>query len=202
MTEDKQYINYMTKPAIFEEGNLTKSFIPVKEDILKYMERDFVNEIINNIDAPKYKLICLFMWMTGCRVTEVINIRKRDLDFNNQIMTIRWLKNRKYLYRNVPIHPNLNQLLSMITAGYGLDKLIFPYSRQRVWQIVKKYFPKWVHPHTFRHSFAINYLRQADTPNDLVILRKLMGHSSILTTMAYLDVVPVDQAKQLAKIKF
>ena len=60
----------------------------------------------------------------------------------------------------------------------------------------------WVHPHTFRHSFAVNYLRQADSANDLVILRKLMGHSSILTTMKYLDIVPRDQAKQLAKIQF
>jgi integrase len=118
------------------------------------------------------------------------------------MMTIRWLKNRKYLHRIVPIHPNLNQLLALVTATMPLDKIIFPYSRQRVWQVTRKHWGVTVHPHTFRHSFAVNYLKQADTANDLVILRKLMGHSSIMTTMKYLDIVPVDQAAQLAKIKF
>jgi len=203
MKED--YVQELTKPIIFEQGNLTKSFINVKEEKLKYLDRDEINEIIDQVKGAKEKLLFIFMWMTGCRVTEVISVRKRDIDFKNGEIKIRWLKNRKYLYRKIPIHNRLNQILSLTTVGLSLDDRLFPYSRQRVWQIFKKHRPlgnNWMHPHTFRHSFAINYLRQADTANDLVILRKLMGHSSILTTMKYLDIVPVDQAKQLAKIEF
>lgn len=199
------YVQDLTKPTIFEQANLTKSFIHVKEEKLKYLDREEVNEIINSIAGGKEKMLFIFTWMTGCRVTEVISVRKRDIDFKNGEIKIRWLKNRKYLYRNIPIHTQLMQILSLTTAAMPLDQLLFPYSRQRVWQIFKKHRPlgnDWMHPHTFRHSFAVNYLRQADTANDLVILRKLMGHSSILTTMKYLDIVPVDQAKQLEKIKF
>lgn len=200
------YIKEMTSPVIFEEKNLTKDFINVKKDEqLKYLNRDEVHEILDGIKGAKEKLLILFMWYTGCRVTEVINVRKRDIDFTNKEIQIRWLKNRKYLYRTMPIHKDIKQLLELTTVAKGLDDLIFPYSRQRVWQIIKKSvgsYHSWVHPHTFRHSFAVNYLRQADSANDLVILRKLMGHSSILTTMKYLDIVPRDQAKQLAKIEF
>lgn len=199
------YVQDLTKPIIFEQGNLTKSFINVKEEQLKYLSRDEINEIINNAKGAKEKLLFIFMWMTGCRVSEAIQVRKRDIDLENGEIKIRWLKNRKYLYRNIPIHERLRQILSLTTVGLGMDDRLFPYSRQRVWQIFKKHRPfgnDWLHPHTFRHSFAVNYLRQADTANDLVILRKLMGHSSILTTMKYLDIVPVDQAKQLAKIQF
>lgn len=199
------YIKDLTTPQIFNEVNLTKSFINVKEEQLKYMSRDEIHAFIDSVNGPKEKLIFIFMWYTGARVSEVIQVRKRDIDFANKEIKIRWLKNRKYLYRTMPIHPTLKQLLELTTAALGLDERVFPYSRQRVWQIFKKhrnFENDWVHPHTFRHSFAVNYLRQADSANDLVILRKLMGHSSILTTMKYLDIVPRDQAKQLAKIQF
>ena len=200
-------IKELNSPIIFEETNLTKHFkkVNLKEEQLKYMSRDEVHEFLNSIKGKKEKLLFLFMWYTGCRVSEVIGVRRRDIDFENNMIRIRWLKNRKYLYRTMPIHPQIKTLLELTTADKGLDELVFPYSRQRVWQIFKKnrYEPyDWIHPHTFRHSFAVNYLRQADSANDLVILRKLMGHSSILTTMKYLDIVPRDQAKQLAKIQF
>jgi len=203
MTED--YIKELITPTIFEPKNLTKAFTKVKEEQLKYLSREEVHEIIDHVNGAKEKLLFLFMWYTGCRVTEVISVRKRDIDFANKEIKIRWLKNRKYLYRTMPIHPQIKQLLELSTAALGLDTLISPYSRQRVWQIFKKHRYlnyDWIHPHTFRHSFAVNYLRQADSANDLVILRKLMGHESILTTMKYLDIVPRDQATQLAKIQF
>lgn len=207
---NKSYIKEMTSPVIFEEKNLTKSFIPVKQEPLKYLSRDEVHEIIDAMDATKKngakeKLLIIFMWYTGCRITEVINVRKGDIDFLNKEIQIRWLKNRKYYYRVMPIHPNLKSFLELMTATLNKEDLVFPISRQRAWQIIKKHTEwkySWVHPHTFRHSFAVNYLRQADSANDLVILRKLLGHGSILTTMKYLDIVPRDQAKQLAKIQF
>lgn len=211
MENEREYIKTLNTPVIFEKKNLTKDFLNVKqEEQLKYLSRDEIHQIIDGMDATKKngakeKLLIIFMWYTGCRVTEVINIRKRDIDFKNKEITIRWLKNRKFLYRTMPIHANLKSMLELMLAAKGLDDIIFPYSRQRAWQIIKKHtswlYP-WIHPHTFRHSFAVNYLRQADSANDLVILRKLMGHSSILTTMKYLDIVPRDQAKQLAKIQF
>jgi integrase/recombinase XerD len=200
-----EYIKELVTPTIFEEKNLTKGFENVKKEQLKYLSRDEIHKVLDQVTGSKEKLLFLFMWYTGCRVTEVIGVRKRDIDFKNKEITIRWLKNRKYLYRTMPIHSQIKQLLELSTTAIGLDTLVFPYSRQRVWQIFKKHqFGKfnWIHPHTFRHSFAVNYLRQADSANDLVILRKLMGHSSILTTMKYLDIVPRDQAKQLAKIEF
>jgi len=202
---EEDYIKELTSTVIFEETNLTKDFINVKKEQLKYLSRDEVHEIMENVNGPKEKLLFIFMWYTGCRVSEVINIKKRDIDFQNKEVRIKWLKNRKYLHRTMPIHPQLKLILELSTSAMGLDTKVFPYSRQRVWQIFEKnrYGSfMWIHPHTFRHSFAVNYLRQADSPNDLVILRKLMGHSSILTTMKYLDIVPRDQAKQLEKIKF
>src|SRR5260370_22955938 len=44
-------------------------------------------------------------------------------------------------------------------------------------------------PHTFRHAFALNYLRRG---LNLESLRRILGHSSILTTQKYLRSLGVE----------
>lgn len=55
------------------------------------------------------------------------------------------------------------------------------------------------HPHQFRHSFAVNWLRNN---GDIIILHRILGHTKIQTTMEYLKIVPTDQGKELLKINF
>lgn len=43
--------------------------------------------------------------------------------------------------------------------------------------------PKVMHPHAFRHRFALNFLSRK--PNDIVLLADILGHSNINTTRIY-----------------
>lgn len=166
----------------------------------KYIEKDDINYLLDRMPPGKDKMMIQTMWMTGIRVTELINIRKRDIDFTNKTMSVRWLKNRKWNERIIPVHKHLLQMLNMYTAGLKADDLAFGITRQRVYQIVKKWFK--THPHTLRHSFAINFLRQNSSPWGARILQKLLGHSNVNTTMTYLDIVPADMALELNNISF
>lgn len=95
------------------------------------------------------------------------------------------------------MHPMLRDILQLYSAPAKQEDRIFPISRQRAWQIVKKYMDG--NPHKLRHSFAVNWLRSG---RDLVILHRMLGHTKVQTTMEYLKIVPIDQGKELMQVEF
>jgi len=177
--------------------DLTKTPQLVKKDFAKYWDKEYIHERMTRIENTSHRMLMQFLWMSGVRITEAVNLRKKDIDFENYVMTVRWLKSRKYKYRNVPIHPNLLDVLRVYTAPMKAEDKVFPITRQRAWQLTKKYFNG--HPHQMRHSFAVNWLR---CKGDIIILHRILGHSKVQTTMEYLKIVPIDQGEELIKIQF
>jgi integrase/recombinase XerD len=169
----------------------------IKKDIPKYFDRDYINKVIDTSNNYKEKMLIDFLWRSGVRITECVSLIKGDIDFNNYTMKLKWLKSRKYKYRIAPLHPELRNLLQLYTAAMKDSDRVFPISRVRGWQICKKNLKG--SPHQLRHSFAVNWLR---CDGDIVTLHRVLGHSKIQTTMEYLKIVPVDQGKELIKIKF
>ena len=53
-----------------------------------------------------------------------------------------------------------------------------------------------VYPHMFRHTFAVNFLKQG---GDLFVLSRLLGHTSIQVTQVYLQALKSDQARHMSK---
>jgi integrase len=180
-----------------ENKNLTNPIHNVKQEIRKYWSKEEIDYKINQITNQKDGMLIRFLWMTGTRITEAITLDKQRIDFKNYVMVIRWLKSRKYFERVVPIHPKLKDLLQLYTAQFRQEDRIFPYSRQRAWQIVQRWMGG--HPHQLRHSFAVHWLRSG---GDIITLHRILGHSKVQTTMEYLKIVPIDQGKELIKINF
>lgn len=168
-----------------------------KTDLPKYWERDYIVSRINAVQNPQHRMLLKFMWMSGVRVTEAVSLQKKDIDFANFTMRVKWLKSRRYNYRVVPLHPTLKDILEVYTGGMLASDRVFPITRQRAWQIFQQHMNG--HPHQMRHSFAVNWIRCG---GDVVILHKVLGHSKIQTTMQYLNIVPVDQGKELMKVSF
>lgn len=185
----------------FEQGKVYKTEqLSNKRLMRKYLDKEELLQLLDQVPAGKAKAMLLTMWYTGIRVSEVINIKKKDIDFNHRTIKIKYLKSRKYLERIIPFHSGLKDILELYTAPLNFEDRLFDYNRQYVHRICKKYLR--THPHTIRHSFAVNFLRQSQSPAALVILKQLMGHKSINTTMEYLKIVPNDLAKELEAVMF
>jgi integrase/recombinase XerD len=66
--------------------------------------------------------------------------------------------------------------------------LLFPFTRQRGWQLVARIGRRagisGLHPHSFRHFLATTWVAKG---LDVKKLQLLLGHASIATTMEYVD---------------
>lgn len=182
---------------IQSQQDLTQSHEKVKSDLPEYWTREEVHNILDSVKEAGHRILFTYLWFTGNRITEALSLKRKDLDFDNYLITIRWLKNRSYNSRNVPMHPNLRQLLQLYCSNMKAEDLLFDISRQRAWQLCQKYAN--ANPHKFRHSFAVNWLK---CKGSLVILSQILGHSDIRVTMEYLRIVPVEQGEELLKVTF
>ena len=185
-------------PEVLKDKNLTKTRGIVKrKELRKYLSKEEMQRKLDGITDHNDKFFCMFLWMSGIRVSEAINIKKKDIDFREKMMVVKWLKSRKYFERVVSIHPQLCQMLELYTGGMNQDDRVFPFSRQNAFYITKKWLG--VSPHKLRHSFAVNWLREGVS---IAYLREALGHKFLNTTGEYLKIVPSDVAKELEKIKF
>jgi integrase len=104
-------------------------------------------------------LLLRFVWRTGVRVSEVINVVPNDVEYKNSVVNIRKAKGGRQ--RRVLLDQETLKMLSdnVSAKNIGKDRHIFPISRAQVFNLVKRYGNMVgikIHPHTLPHSFAIH----------------------------------------------
>ena len=164
----------------------------------------------------KYSLrdsaILEIFYSSGLRVSELVNIRIRDINFEAGFITIMGKGSKE---RVVPVNEYTlgtikkyidelrPEILNKRTSHFlFLRKGGMPMTRQRVFQLVKKYSKGLscaVSPHTLRHCFASHLL---DGGVDLRALQKMLGHTDISTTQIYTKVVDAIRKQAVNKLNF
>ena len=167
---------------------------------IEFFEKDEVLSLISGVPPGKERMLFQFLWMTGCRITEALTVRRSDIDFINNEISIRWQKSRKWKFRTIPMHHQLREILEWYVSSLRYDEVVFKFTRQRAWQMCQKYsFGK---PHKMRHSFAVNFIRNYKGADGLRVLQLLLGHSKITTTMEYLMFIPEMQKEALDTVDY
>ena len=127
----------------------------------KYLTKTKIDEMLErarNDDKRNY-LILLTLWRTGMRNSELVNLRKGDIKFEENRIVIHQGKGNKD--RWIPLDNTLGDLLSYHTGDMSLDDIVFPLSTAQIRNIVHRYEgDEDVKPHSFRHSFAVYCLRK------------------------------------------
>ena len=163
----------------------------------KYITEVEVSLILDKAKKDRYRnyILLLTLWRTGMRNSDIIKLQKRDII--NDTIIVRDSKGHKD--RVIPLERELSNLLGLYTDRMNPKDRLFPISDRQVRNIVYKYAPKDldVHPHTFRHSFAVYCLKHG---MNLRTLQKILGHSSLTTTQVYLDVVGEDVKDDFEKV--
>jgi len=159
-------------------------------DILTINELKKLIEITTNI---KHKTIIKLIYGTGIRVSEIINLKKSDIDLEENLIKICLGKGKKDRFVKLPdsIKNELNNLVNLSNSKYLFEsqrggKLTTSTIQKILSNSAKKAgIRKRVYPHLLRHSFATHLLEKG---TDLRIIQKLLGHSSIKTTQIYTQI--------------
>ena len=150
------------------------------------------------------RLIILFLFNTGLRVSEFVSIEKKNLQENGQIRILgKGGKERITIFKDLEI---LQETLDFIRENSEIylfeSKPKIPLSVSQIQRIVRRYgeyagIPN-LSPHKLRHSFATNLLKEG---MNIRYLQILLGHESLNTTQIYLDVSISDIQQEIEKIR-
>jgi site-specific recombinase XerD len=182
-------------------------------DKIKYLNLEELKTLFNYLKEHNrfYYMLCLFLFETGCRISEGLNAKFMDVDnIQNSIKLVN-MKNKKNTLKVLPISDTLKSLFFEHQLNNHMQKSDYilakkpngsPVSRQAVDKYLKKIFVKIfgkeyidkAHPHTFRHSRAIQLLNYGV---DLRKVQTLLGHTNIMNTLVYTKFANVDFMKSI-----
>jgi len=159
------------------------------------LSRIEVASLLSNCSDLKSKTIFYMIYSCGLRISEAINLRLSDVDFERKTIFVRRGKSKKDRY--TVLGDRMIRLLREYFALYSPEDRIFfsrskeqPISSDAIQRrfrklVAKVNLPKAVHVHTLRHCFATHLLENG---TNIVYIMRLLGHSSIQTTMIYLHI--------------
>ena len=139
------------------------------------------------------------MYATGLRVSELISLQFKNVDFPGKVITVFGKGNKQ---RSVPVSSFALEYLSKYIDGVRkknpghasnylfLNKQGHPVSRIYFFKQVKHYamaagIDDAISPHTLRHCFATHLLENGA---ELRAVQEMLGHSKISTTQVYTQV--------------
>lgn len=178
-------------------ANPAKGISSVKTDKKApvYLTQDEMRALIETALDPRDNLIVKMLYATGVRVSELVNIKKQDIDLDRNTIKVfgKGAKERIVLVPDV-----LKAQLETYCGGFPEGQKLFDLNIRTVERDIKALavragINKKVTPHKLRHSFATHMLQNG---GNVVAIQKLLGHTSLNTTQIYTH-YSVDELKDM-----
>ena len=209
----KSLFRYLTQNELID-FNISK-LIPspkVAKKIPHYLSKKKIEELMSLPDLSTkkglmHKSILEVFYSTGLRISELAEIKIRNLDLNKKILKISGkgdkeriviigqiasesIKNYLRVSKNsdnIYLYPSSNKMNSHISVSY-------------IYKMIKKYLIRVTNdekmsPHSLRHSFATHLL---DNGADLMSVKELLGHEDLSSTQVYTH-ISIDKIKKIYK---
>lgn len=195
----RTFYNYLVDENIVENNVFHNVKNPKLEKKLpNYLNYNEMEELLESIDIStseglKRRLLIEMFYSTGCRVSEMINVKISDIDFTNKTIRIMGKGSKE---RIVYFGDYASKYLDNYLSKVKCDKYLFTNKKgekltvNEVEQIVKdimKHISIKTHvtPHTLRHTFATHLLNNGA---DIKTVQELLGHANLSTTGIYTHV--------------
>ena len=159
----------------------------------------------------KWALYFRLMWETGIRPSEALSLKAENV--KETFIEIRRLKKKGRPVDQIAIQAHMQLELKQYISRNRLrpGSKLFPqgimgarYIFEKIKKIAK--LRSELTLHSFRHGFAMNFLRQSDrsrpAAEQLTLLQRALGHANISATSTYIKADEADVRNQIERMKF
>jgi len=189
-----QVLKFFFGSCLGKRMNIYLKYSRIPNKLPVVLSKEEVKKLISAIKNEKHKFIISFMYSAGLRVSELVNLKVKDLELDRNFGWVRAGKGNKD--RMFIISGKLKGNLLKISRSKNPEEFLFvtnkkqKYNANTIYMIIKnaskisgisKY--KNVHPHSLRHSFATHLLENGYSIQDIQLM---LGHQSPETTQVYL----------------
>jgi integrase/recombinase XerD len=189
-----QAIKYFYREICKSNFSIDIKFAKTASKLPIVLSRNEIDAIIKRIINPKHKLMVALGYGAGLRVSEVVNLKIKDIDLDELTLHLKGAKGNK---DRLTIFPEKlkNDIMNMI-AGKKADDYLFASQQggkltERTAQVIFEKglastgIKKSATFHSLRHSFATHLLENGV---DVRYVQELLGHANIRTTQIYTKV--------------
>jgi integrase/recombinase XerD len=142
--------------------------------------------------ALRDKTLVMLLLDTGLRIGEVSRLRRNDLDITGQLVIRPMGRGLKTAGRSVYVGKACMRQLWRYLTTHESEYIFCDMSLGAMKEVIQYLGDRThihAHPHKFRHTFAIEYLRNG---GDVFTLQRLLGHKSLEMVNKYLTIVRAD----------
>ncbi|GAE35700.1 tyrosine-type recombinase/integrase [Halalkalibacter akibai] len=193
----KSFFRYLYRNENFPDVTSTMKF-----DIKKYKEKRkpirilskheilklFNSIVTHSEDLISEVLLFSLLFSTGMRISELLDIKINEIDFEREMLLLEKTKNRRE--RIVSLRNGFGEVLKYYCTTNDLSESDYlfghKFSKDKLRSKLKKYLKKanlpYVRIHSIRHSFATHML---DAGSHIFIVQQLLGHEYLSSTRSY-----------------
>lgn len=187
----------LKREDISTDPTLKLKVLKVSKKLPQFVNEEDIARIFDNVEfeasltGKREQLILELFYGTGIRLSELINLKRKDVNLNQRTIKVLGKRNKE---RIIPFSSYLEQIIKgyikldeqtnsifLITDNNG--KQMYP---MYVYRTVKKYLAyanvDKRSPHVLRHTFATHLLNKGA---ELNAVKELLGHSSLAATQVY-----------------
>ncbi len=180
----------------------------------KYLTAEELDRFIktaNEQERPEVRTLCLVLAHTGARISEVLALTVDSIDFEEQTIIFKTLKQRIDRFRAVPVPPSTLDALELVHRIRQTQKTkrrknggkLWSWKRTQAWNHIKAVMKQadiegaQATTKGLRHGFGIRATERTRNPR---LVMKWLGHRSLDTTIIYMDVIGEEERAAAAKM--
>lgn len=191
--KDKRYEEIIIKNVKMQNKTYLNNVISIDEFKKMYEHARDTKRIV-------YYYIIKFIGYTGARISETVKLDSKSVSQGYMEIISKGSK-----FRRIYIPENLQKELIKYIKDKNINGQLFQITPRGISGTLKKIAEevgidsRKVYPHSFRHMFAINFLKNN---KDITLLADLLGHSNLDTTKIYLRRTEEEQRKIINSINW